>query len=61
MGNTGVNGTDTLPPDELVVASAAHGDARARSRTRPLVALTTPVVCKQMERRLKTATAQKDK
>lgn len=33
MGNTGVNGTDTLPPDELVVASIAHGDARAQSHT----------------------------
>lgn len=32
MGNTGVDGTDTLPPDELVVRSIAHKEAYIHAR-----------------------------
>lgn len=32
MGNAGVSGTDTLPPDELVVRSIAHKEACTHAR-----------------------------
>ena len=40
MGNTGVNGTDTLTPDELVGRSIAHKETRIRTCTQ--IQLTSP-------------------